>query len=159
MSDDKDWKSGENMSDWVRERYYKISRARFRTRSGVCYGMAGTMLLIGTSTAIISSAHRAVFITVFAVLAALCIAAALWVRHTGKKELLYIVTGDFSWKYDSVKELLPDRYPKTCKIVTETVDDPCLILQGFFYFKNGTPVYVVKRKTLQGDSELQAFIA
>ena len=165
------WKQGSEMSEWVKERYYKICRSRYRTISGECFGFAGASILTGTSGAILSSEHRFVFIVLFAALTFGCLLAAFEIKKQMKQDLAFIPAGMFLWKYDAVRELLPDRYPKTCKIIAEDEECECVILQAFWYFqKQGTGVYLIKREPkseisglgahlCQMDADVQAIIA
>ena len=56
------WQSGKDASDWLKERYYKICRSRYRTLRGECFGFAGISILTGTSGAILSSEYRLLFV-------------------------------------------------------------------------------------------------
>lgn len=170
---DEEWREGTEMNDWLKERYYKICQARYRTISGECFGFAGILMIAGTSGAILSSQYRTIFIAVFAVLTAVFLITALTIRKQARLDLAFIPNGEFLWKYDEVQELLPDRYPDTCKIIAKSEKEPCVLLQPFWLFtKEGTFVCLVKcrkqakrasKKMIvrftQMDVKIQAFIA
>lgn len=165
------WQSGTEASDWLKERYYKICRTRYRTLRGECFGFAGISILTGTGSAILSSEHWVIYVLIFALITFACLLAAHFTRKQMEKDLAFIPRGEFLYKYDTVKELLPDRYPDTCKIIAEDEACVCIILQAFWYFaKQGTGVYLIKREPkpelsgmatrfCQMDADVQAIIA
>ena len=165
------WQSGKDASDWLKERYYKICRSRYRTLRGECFGFAGISILTGTSGAILSSEYRLLFVALFAVATFVSLLSAHIIRKQMEKDLAFIPKGEFFYKYDTVRELLPDRYPEVCKIVADDEDCECVILQAFWYFKEqGTGVYLIKREPkpdvsgmaahfCQMDADVQAIIA
>ena len=169
MNEGSKWKSGEDMNYWLKERYFTICYSQYRAVRGECFGFAGISLIAGTSGAILSSEYRILLIALFACLTAFFLISAHRIRKTAEKDLMYIPEGRFQWQYDSVKELLPDRYPETCKILSES-GETCVLLQAFWNFKDsGTPVYIVKPDTdlqfsavsrffCQNTKEIQAFI-
>ncbi len=155
--EEKEWQDGTAMSPAVKEKFKKITRSRFRTWDGLCFMTAGTVLLAGISPFFIAKGIEFFTgaITVAWCLVILFTVIAIFIKRDCRRELRKIDDGDFQWKQDTVYELLPDRYPKTCKILTDSEKDPCVILQAYFYFKKGTYVYIIKR---DGVNEVQAFI-
>ena len=155
--EEKEWQDGDSMSSAVKEKYKKIIRSRFRTWDGLCFMTAGFFLLAGISPYFIAKGIE--FLT-GAVTAAWClvilfVVISLFIKRDCKRELDKIDKGKFFWKQDTVYELLPDRYPKTCKILADSEEAPCVILQAYFYYKKGTYVYLVKKEE---DGDIQAFI-
>lgn len=171
MNENNNWCSGEDMNMWLKERYFDICYSQYRAVRGECFGFAGISLLTGTSGAILSSEYRWLFIAFFACLTAVFLISAHRIRRTAEKDLMFIPQGRFQWQYDSVKTLLPDRYPDTCKVVAEKSGETCVIMQGFWFFKEeGTGIYLVKpdsdvefsamsRFFCQNSKKVQAFIA
>lgn len=155
-----EWLDGDTMNAWAKERYRKITASRYRTKAGVMFGSAGMWLIIGTSTAFISrgGAQAVIWFTVFFALAVLCIAAAFYVRGKCKKAVESIDNNGFRWKSDTVRKLLPDRYPKPNKILISSEEEPCYLLQAYFFFKEGEYVYAIKPDNPEAGKELLAFI-
>ncbi len=155
--EEKEWQDGTAMSPAVKEKFKKITRSRFRTWDGLCFMSAGTILLIGICPFFIAQGIEFLTgaVTIAWCLGILFAVIALLIKRDCQKELRKIDDGRFDWKQDTVYELLPDRYPKTCKILTDSEKDPCVILQAYFYYKKGTYVYIVKQ---EGQDEMHAFI-
>lgn len=161
METSNEWLSGEQMSFWAKMRYIKIMESRFRVRSGLLFAYAGAFMIASTTGAVIGKGgiRGVIGYAVCLAISFLLIYAAFRVRKANAARLEEIADGKFQWKYDTVKEILPDRYPKPCRIlVTSEKDTPVYVLQAYFYFKPEVNVFVVKPENPETGREIVAFI-
>lgn len=155
----KEWSNGEDMADIVRERYKKIVKSRYGTWDGLCFIAAGINLICGTTPWIVKqefSLESALTIFCLSWCLFFCfLGVIMLIRRDRNREMKHIDEGKFYWKMDEVYMLLPDRYPKTSKILIETEAKPVITLQAFFWYKKGDYVYVIKRTE---NGEMEGFI-
>lgn len=156
---EKDWSSGEEMSDIVKARYKKIVKARYGTWDGLCFMTAGILLIGGSLPVILSKnlpfGNIAIILSVVWCLALCVMCGVVFIRRNRNMEMRRIDEGKFLWKLDEVYMVLPDRYPKANKILVKTEARPVFTLQAFFWFKADDYVYVVKKSE---DSDMDAFM-
>ena len=157
--EEKDWSSGEEMADIVRQRYKKIVKARYGTWDGLCF-MAAGIALFGGSLPIVTTPDMPIQNTITVLCVIWCIflcfmGVVFFIRRERNLEKKYIDEGKFLWKMDEVYSVLPDRYPKANKILVKTEEKPVFTLQAFFWFKPDDYVYVIKRNE---NAQMEAFM-
>lgn len=157
---EKAWSGGDEMEEIVKNRYKKIVKARYRTWEGLYFMMSGLVLIGGTFPWVVEQEFTlAMALTIlfwsWCIVAVLIGVIFLVIKKERNEEIKRIDDGQFLWKLDEVYMLLPDRYPKTTKILIETEVQPVTTLQAYFWFKKGDYVYVIKRTE---DSEMEGFI-